>query len=98
MSYMRAVSVAAGARKPSDIMQAENLIVGAYSHTDFESALSHLSLEVLGVRHKLVVGYRGGADIFLAMQRGEGQFHNTSIGTYRAPSTAFVKSGERLRA
>ena len=96
IAYMRADSVAGGASKPSDIMRAENLIVGAYSHADFESALSHLSLEVLGVRHKLVVGYRGGADIFLAMQRGEVQFHNTSIGTYRARSAAFVKSGEGL--
>jgi tripartite-type tricarboxylate transporter receptor subunit TctC len=95
IAYMRADAVAGGARMPSDIMRAENLIVGAYSHADFESALSHLSLEVLGVQHKLVVGYRGGADIFLAMQRGEVQFHNTSIGTYRARSTAF-KSGEGL--
>jgi hypothetical protein len=82
IAYMRADAVPGGASKPSDIMRAENLIVGAYSHADFESALSHLSLEVLGVRHKLVVGYRGGAD--------------TSIGTYRARSAAFAKSGEGL--
>jgi hypothetical protein len=96
VGYMRADAVLGGARKASDIMKSDNIVVGAYNHTDFESALSHLSLEVLGVRHKLVVGYRGGADIFLAMQRGEVQFHNTSIGTYRTRSAAFIKSGEGI--
>jgi hypothetical protein len=42
------------------------------------------------------VGYRGGSDIFLAMQRGEVHFHNTSIGTFRTRSGAFIKSGEGL--
>jgi tripartite-type tricarboxylate transporter receptor subunit TctC len=96
VAYMRADAVPGGARKPADIMKADNLIVGAYNHTDFESTLSHLSLDVLGVRHKLVVGYRGGSDIFLAMQRNEVQFHNTSIGTFRTRSATFIKSGEGL--
>jgi hypothetical protein len=96
LGYMRADAVAGGAKQPSDIVKADNLIVGAYTHTDFESTLSHLSLDVLGVKHKLVVGYRGGADIFLAMQRGEVQFHSTSIGTYRTRSAAFIKSGQGI--
>jgi tripartite-type tricarboxylate transporter receptor subunit TctC len=93
VAYIRSDAVAGGARKPSDILRADNLIVGAYTHTDFESTLSHLSLSVLGVKHKLVVGYRGGADIFLAMQRGEVQFHSTSIATYRTRNADFIKSG-----
>jgi tripartite-type tricarboxylate transporter receptor subunit TctC len=96
IGYMRADAVPGGAKKPSDIVKADNLIVGAYTHTDFESTLSHLSLDVLGVKHKLVVGYRGGADIFLAMQRREVQFHSTSIGTYRTRSAAFIQSGEGI--
>ena len=96
VGYMRADAAPGGARMPADIMKADNLIVGAYTHTDFESTLSHLSLDVLGVRHKLVVGYRGGSDIFLAMQRNEVQFHSTSIGTYRTRSAAFIKSGEGI--
>jgi tripartite-type tricarboxylate transporter receptor subunit TctC len=96
IGYIRADAVPGGAKKPADIMKAENLIVGAYTHTDFESTLSHLTLEVLGVKHRLVVGYRGGADIFLAMQRNEVQFHSTSIGTYRTRSAAFIKSGEGI--
>lgn len=96
VSYMRSDAVPEGAKKPSDIAKAANLVVGAYTHTDFEGTLSHLSLEVLGVPHKVVVGYRGGADIFLAMQRGEVQFHNTSLGTYRTRSANFIASGQGM--
>lgn len=96
VAYIRTDAVPGGAKKPADIMKADDLIVGAYTHTDFESTLSHLSLDVLGVKHKLVVGYRGGSDIFLAMQRNEVQFHSTSIGTYRTRSGAFIKSGEGI--
>lgn len=96
VAYMRADVVGGGAKKPADIIHASNLVVGGYSHTDYESTLSHLSLEVLGVKHKVVVGYRGGSDIFLAMQRGEVQFHNTSIGTFKTRSGTFISSGEGL--
>jgi tripartite-type tricarboxylate transporter receptor subunit TctC len=96
VSYMRSDAVSGGAKRPSDIMKAKDLVVGAYTHTDFEGMLSHLSLAVLGVPHKLVVGYRGGADIFLAMQRGEVQFHSTSLGTYRTRSANFIKSGQGI--
>jgi tripartite-type tricarboxylate transporter receptor subunit TctC len=96
VAYMRRDAVPGGAKTPADIMRATDLVVGGYSHTDYESTLSHLSLEVLGVKHKVVVGYRGGSDIFLAMQRGEVQFHNTSIGTYKTRSGAFIASGEGI--
>ncbi len=96
VNYMRADAVPGGAKRPTDIMKAANLIVGAYNNADFGGTLSNLSLDVLGVKHKMVVGYRGGADIFLAMQRGELQFHNTSIGTFRTRSAAFITSGEGL--
>jgi len=42
----------------------------------------------------MIVGYRGGQDVFLAMQRGEVQFHSTSISTFRSRNAAFVKSGD----
>ncbi len=96
VNYMRADVVPGGAKKPADIMKAETVMVGALSHSDFSGTLGQLSLKVLGVKYKPVVGYRGGADIFLAMQRGEVHFHNTSIGTFRTRSAAFIKSGEGL--
>ena len=49
---------------------------------------------MLGVKHKWIVGYRGGNDVFLAMQRGEIHVHSTSITTFRGRNAAFVKSGD----
>ena len=98
VNYMRTDAVAGGAKKPADIMKAENLMAGSNSvgAGDSSGALAELSLKVLGVKHKVIGGYRGGADIFLAMQRGEVQFHNTGVGTFRRRSGPFVKSGEGM--
>jgi tripartite-type tricarboxylate transporter receptor subunit TctC len=96
INYIRRDSIPGGAKQPSDIMKAENMMVGALNKTDISGLLAHLSLDVLGVKHKVIVGYRGGNDIFLAMQRGEVQLHNTSISTFRSRGAGFVKSGEGL--
>jgi tripartite-type tricarboxylate transporter receptor subunit TctC len=92
--YMRTDAVPGGMTKPSDIIKAENLILGALNHTDHSGLLPHLALDVLGIRHKTIVGYRGGADVFLAMQRGEVQVHSTSISTFRSRNAAFIRSGQ----
>ncbi len=96
VGYARRDTTPGGMKSAADIARASDVLVGSYSNTDFEGTLSNLSLSVLGVRHRMVVGYRGGADIFLAMQRGEVQFHNTSLGTFRTRAAAYVKSGEGL--
>jgi hypothetical protein len=93
VDYMRTDTVPGGMKRPSDIMRAEMVIVGQQSSTDFSGTLAHLALQVLGVKNRRITGYRGGADIFLAMQRGEIQYHNTSIGTFRTRSGAFVRAG-----
>jgi len=94
VNYMRVDAVPGGMKQPADIMKAQNLIVGAYGTTDVAGILAHLSLKVLGVPHKIVTGYRGGADVFLALQRGEVNVHNTSLATFRTRSKGFVQSGE----
>jgi tripartite-type tricarboxylate transporter receptor subunit TctC len=94
VSYMRTDAVPGGLGKPADIAKAGELLVGSYSNSDFEGVISNLSLKVLGVKHRMVIGYRGGSDIFLAMQRGEIQLHNTSLASFRTRSAAFVRSGE----
>jgi len=96
VDYMRTDAVPGGMKRPSDIMRAENVIVGQQSSTDFSGTLAHLTLQVLGVKNRRITGYRGGSDIFLAMQRGEVQYHNTSIGTFRTRSAAFVRAGEGI--
>jgi putative tricarboxylic transport membrane protein len=96
VNYMRTDAVPGGMRRPSDLMKADGIIVGAYNSDDFGGMLSRLSLDVLGLKHKMILGYRGGADIFLAMERNEIQFHNTSIGTFRTRSGAFIRSGSGI--
>src|SRR4029078_8707922 len=93
INYVRRDAVPGGIKTPRDIMRAENLIVGANSIgiTDFSGGVASLSLSVLGVKHKMIGGYRGGADIFLAMQRGEVQFHNTSTRTFSTRERPFLQ-------
>jgi tripartite-type tricarboxylate transporter receptor subunit TctC len=94
--YARRDAVTGGTKAPADIVKAENLALGSLNNTDISGLLPHLALRVLGVKHRLVVGYRGGNDVFLAMQRGEINIHSTSITTFRGRNAAFVKSGEGI--
>ena len=94
--YARRDAVAGGIKTPADIVKADSAALGALNNTDIAGLLPHLALRVLGVKHKWIVGYRGGNDVFLAMQRGEIHFHSTSITTFRGRNAAFVKSGDGI--
>ncbi|MDB5651780.1 MAG: hypothetical protein JWL62_3300 [Hyphomicrobiales bacterium] len=96
VNYMRVDSAPGGAKKPADVMKAKEAMVGAYATTDLSGILAHLTLKTLGVPHKVVTGYRGGADVFLALQRGEVNVHDTSLATYRTRSKSFITSGEGM--
>ena len=96
VNYMRRDAVPGGAKVPADIAKAKDISIGAYATTDVAGILAHLSLKTLGVPHKVVTGYRGGSDVFLALQRGEVHAHNTSLGTYRTRSKSFISSGEGM--
>jgi hypothetical protein len=96
VNYARTDVVPGGLKAPRDIVRADNIVLGALNRSDISGLLPHLVLQVLGVRHKMVVGYRGGNDVFLAMQRGEVQFHSTSISTFRSRNSEFIKSGQGL--
>ena len=94
--YMRTNALAGGIKRPQDVTKADNLTVGALNYTDFSGLAPHLALKVLGVRDKMIIGYRGGADVFLAMQRGEIDVHSTSISTYRSRNASFIKEGKGI--
>jgi hypothetical protein len=94
--YMRTDAVPGGIKKPGDIAKADNLVLGALNYTDFSGLLPHLALNVLGIKHKMIVGYRGGSDVFLAMERGEVQVHSTSISAYRTRNVNFITSGQGI--
>ena len=96
VNYARTDTVPGGIKSPRDIVKAGNVILGALNRTDISGLLPKFALQVLGIKHRMVVGYRGGQDVFLAMQRGEVQFHSTSISTFRSRNAAFVKSGDGI--
>jgi hypothetical protein len=90
--YGRRDMIPGGIKSPADIVKAETVVLGSLNNTDISGLLPHLALRTLGVKHKLVVGYRGGNDVFLALQRGEVNVHSTSITTFRGRNAPFVKS------
>ena len=96
--YGRRDMVPGGLKSPADIVKAETVVLGSLNSTDISGLLPHLALRTLDIKHKLVVGYRGGNDVFLALQRGEVNVHSTSITTFRGRNAQFVKSdGDRDR-
>jgi hypothetical protein len=91
--YARTAAVPGGIKKPVDIAKADNLIVGSLNYTNQSGLLPDLALAVLGIKHRVIVGFRGGSDVFLAMQRGEVDVHSTSIASFRSRNAGFIKSG-----
>jgi hypothetical protein len=71
-------------------------VVGALNPTDPSGLLAHLALEVLGIKNKMIIGYKGGSDVFLALQRGEVNFHSTSITTFRGRNSEYIRSGRGI--
>lgn len=96
INYARTAAVPGGLKRAADIVKAKGITVGALTTTSVSTLMAHLALKVLGVEHRFVAGYRGGNDVFLAIQRGEVDVHNTSIGTFRSRGADFVKSGQGI--
>ena len=94
--YARTDSIPGGLKKPADIMKATNVWLGGNAATGSAHLSGRIPLDVLGVKYKQIVGYRGGSDIFLAMQSGELQITATSVGTFRTRSGEFIRSGEGM--
>ncbi|MCC6890330.1 MAG: hypothetical protein IT536_17540 [Hyphomicrobiales bacterium] len=90
--YARRDLVPGGMTSPADIARAHSVVLGALNNTDISGLLPHLALRTLDLKHRLVVGYRGGNDVFLALQRGEVNVHSTSITTFRGRNAAFIKN------
>ena len=96
VNYARTDIIPGGLQRPGDIAKAKEVVTGTPGLTDLSGLLAKLSLDVLRVPNKVVAGYRGGNEVFLAIERGEVQFHNTSITTFRTRSADFIKSGKGM--
>ena len=94
--YARTDIIPGGLKKPADIMKAKQVWLGGNAATGTAHLSGRIPLDVLGVPYKQIVGYRGGSDIFLAMESGEVQVTATSIGTFRTRSREFIRSGKGM--
>ena len=92
--YMR-TDVAPGMKQASDIVKAQDLISGGLSADSSKDLLMRLALEMLGVPHRHVTGYRSDTRARLALQQGEIGLYAESPPGYRSVvEPTLVKTGQ----
>ena len=82
--------VAPGMKEPGDIVRAKDLIAGGNGVHNARDLLIRLSLDILGVQHRYVTGYRSGQTARLALQRNEVNFYAEPASAYRGAVEAQV--------
>jgi tripartite-type tricarboxylate transporter receptor subunit TctC len=82
--------VAPGMNEPSDIARATDLIAGGNGVHNARDLLIRLSLDILGVPHRYVTGFRSGQTARLALQRNEVSFYAEPASAYRGAVEAQV--------
>jgi hypothetical protein len=93
ISYSRTDVIPGGLKRPADIAKVKELWIGGNAATGGAHLQSRIPLDVLGINYKQIVGYRGGSDMLLALERNEIQYTGTSIGTFRTRNAEFIRSG-----
>ena len=92
--YVRS-NVEPGLKVASDILKAQNLVVGGLTADSSKDILERLSLDLLGVNYKYVTGYTSNANARLALQRNEiNMFAESPPGYIAAVAPSLVASGE----
>jgi tripartite-type tricarboxylate transporter receptor subunit TctC len=87
--YVRG-DVAPGMKQATDIANAKGLIAGGNGVHNARDLIIRLTLDILGVPHKYVTGYRSGQTARLALQRGEINFFAEPASAYRGAVEAQV--------
>jgi tripartite-type tricarboxylate transporter receptor subunit TctC len=95
--YMRA-DVAPGLKQATDLVKAQNLIVGGLGPDAPKDMSMRLTLDMLGVKYKYVTGYNSSAQAFLALQRGEISYYADSPPDYNTKVVPLVQKGVLLPA
>jgi len=86
-----------GIKVPADIARAQGLVVGGLAVDNPRDIRLRLGLDMLGVPHRYVAGYRGTMQAMLALARSEIHMFSDSPPTYRSTvEPTLVKSGEVL--
>jgi tripartite-type tricarboxylate transporter receptor subunit TctC len=94
--YVR-TDVQPGMKEATDIAKAVGLVAGGNGVYNARDLLIRLSLDILGVPHRYVTGYRSGQIARLALQRGEISFFAEPASAYRgAVEAQVVKTGTAI--
>jgi tripartite-type tricarboxylate transporter receptor subunit TctC len=91
--FMR-TDVKPGMKAATDLVRAENLVVGGLNRDGPKDMSMRLTLDMLGVPFKYVTGYNSSAQAMLAMQRNEISYHADSPPSYLSKVEPLVKAGE----
>jgi len=93
--YYARSNVEPGLKVASDILKAQNLVVGGLTADSSKDILERLSLDLLGVKYKYVTGYTSNSNARLALQRNEiNMFAESPPGYIAAVAPSLVASGE----
>jgi len=79
--YVRS-DLSPGMKQGADILKAQGLVAGGLALESSKDLLIRATLDMLGVPHKYVTGYRSSATARLALQRGEIHLHSESTPAY----------------
>ncbi|MPZ41728.1 MAG: hypothetical protein GEU95_27550 [Rhizobiales bacterium] len=71
-----------GLKTAADILKAQGLVVGGLATESSKDLLIRLTLDMLGVPHKYITGFRSSVNARLAVQRGEIHLHSESTPGY----------------
>jgi tripartite-type tricarboxylate transporter receptor subunit TctC len=86
-----------GLKEPTDIIKAKGLILGGLSIDTPKDLRLRLAMDMLGIPHKYVTGYRSSPSARLAFQRGEINFFSESPPSYRGiVDPTLVKTGQAI--
>lgn len=89
--------VAPGMHEPTDIVKAKGLVAGGNGAHNARDLLIRLTLDILGVPHRYVTGYRSGQVARLALQRNEVNFYAEPASAYRgAVEAQVIKAGTAI--
>ena len=93
VSYIRA-DVAPGMKKPGDFMKAQKFRAAGLGVSSSKDVRFRLSFDLLGLKYDYVTGYNNSSDARLAVQRGEAQYHDETLPSYRTQvEPQMVKTG-----
>ena len=87
--YVRA-DTEPGIKDAADVMKARGLVAGGLSADASKDILIRLALDMLGLPHRYVTGYRSGQTARLALQRNEVNFYAEPASAYRGAVEAQV--------